>query len=78
MQSILAFPFANVPDNLHLGDTNTGGYIPILGTKAILQYIYQHKPSASFTPDLVERCRAVLQRWSDNSEQDAEGAPEDS
>jgi hypothetical protein len=78
VQSILAFPFANVPDDLHLGNTNTGSYIPILGTKAILQYIYQHKPSASFTPDLVERCRMALQRWADNPEQDSQGSSENS
>jgi len=78
VQSILAFPFANVSDGLHLGNVNTGSYIPILGTKAILQYIYQHKASVSFTPDLVERCRAALQRWADNPEQDAPGASENS
>jgi len=72
VQSILAFPFANVSDDLHLGNTNTGSYIPILGTKAILQYIYQHKASASFTPDLVERCRMALQRWADGADQNAE------
>ena len=77
VQSILAFPFANVSDDLHLGNTNTGSYIPILGTKAILQYIYQHKPSASFTPDLVERCRMALQRWADGPDQDTNEGTED-
>lgn len=77
VQSILAFPFANVSDDLHLGNTNTGSYIPILGTKAILQYIYQHKASASFTPDLVERCRMALQRWADGTEQGTEEGRED-
>jgi len=77
VQSILAFPFANVPDGMHLGTVNTGSYIPILGTKAILQYIYQHKASVSFTPGLVERCRAVLQRWVDGTDQDTEEGTED-
>lgn len=77
VQSILAFPFANVPDGLHLGNVNTGSYIPILGTKAILQYIYQHKASVLFTPDLVERCRAVLQSWADGPDQDTNEGTED-
>lgn len=77
VQSILAFPFANVPDGAHLGSINTGSYIPILGTKATLQYIYQHKASVSFTPGLVERCRAVLQRWADGTDQDTEEGTED-
>jgi len=77
VQSILAFPSANVPDGLHLGNVNTGSYIPILGTKAILQFIYQHKPSVSFTPDLVERCRAVLQHWAGGTDQDTEDGTED-
>jgi len=77
VQSILAFPFANVPDGMQLGTVNTGSYIPILGTKAILQYIYQHKASVSFTPGLVERCRAVLQRWADGTDQDTEERMED-
>lgn len=77
VQSILAFPFANVPDGMHLGTVNTGSYIPILGTKTILQYIYQHKASVSFTPGLVERCRAVLQSWADGPDQDTEEATED-
>jgi hypothetical protein len=77
VQSILAFPFANVPNGLHLGNVNTGSYIPILGTKAILQYIYQHKPSVLFTSDLVERCRAVLQSWADGPDQDTEEGTED-
>ncbi|MHB8107470.1 MAG: nuclease-related domain-containing protein [Candidatus Cryosericum sp.] len=76
VQSILAFPFANVPDDLHLGNTNTGSYIPILGTKAILQYIYQHKASVSYTPDLVERCRAALRRWADGADQNTEEGTE--
>ncbi|MFA4931983.1 MAG: nuclease-related domain-containing protein [Caldisericia bacterium] len=77
VQSILAFPSANVPDGLHLGSVNTGSYIPILGTKAILQFIYQHKPSVSFTPDLVECCRAVLQHWAGGTDQDTEDGTED-
>jgi hypothetical protein len=77
VQSILAFPFANVPDGVHLGSINTGSYIPILGTKAILQYIYQHKASVSFTPSLVEGCRAVLQCWADGTDQDTEDGAED-
>jgi len=77
VQSILAFPFANVPDGVHLGSINTGSYIPILGTKAILQYIYQHKASVSFTPSLVESCRAVLQHWADGTDQDTEDRTED-
>jgi len=77
VQSILAFPFANVPDGMHLGTVNTGSYIPILGTKTILQYIYQHKASVSFTPGLVERCRAVLQSWADGPDQDTEEGTED-
>lgn len=77
VQSILAFPFADVPDGLHLGNTNTGSYIPILGSKAILQYIYQHKASTTFTPDLVGRCRAVLQRWADDPDLDTNQGTED-
>jgi hypothetical protein len=70
VQPVLAFPFASVPDGLHLGDIKTGSYIPVLGTKAILQYIYQHKASGSITPDLVERCRVALQQWADNPDEE--------
>jgi hypothetical protein len=69
VQPLLALPFANVPDGLSFGAVGSSGYVPIVGTKAILQFIYQHRPSGSFTPDLVERCRAVLQDWAANREE---------
>jgi hypothetical protein len=69
VQPLLALPFANVPDGLSFGAIGSSGYVPIVGTKAILQFIYQHRPSSSFTPDLVERCRAVLQDWAANPEE---------
>ncbi|RIE05921.1 nuclease-related domain-containing protein [Candidatus Cryosericum terrychapinii] len=70
VQSILAFPFAGVPEGLYLGTTNTGSYIPIVSGKGVLQYIYQHRASALFTPDLVGRCRDVLQCWADGTDLD--------
>ena len=74
VQSILVFPFANVPEGLHLGSINTGSYIPLLGSKGILQYIYQHRASATFTPDLVGRCRDVLQHWADGTDLNSDEA----
>ena len=45
-----------------------------LELKTILRYIYQHKASVSFTPELVDRCRTALQSWVDNPD---EGSQED-
>lgn len=69
VQPVLALPFASLPDGLCFGTPGSGGYIPILGPKALLQFIYQHRPSGSFAPSLVERCRIVLQEWSANGDE---------
>lgn len=69
VQPLLALPRANVPDGLCFGTPGTGGFMPVLGLKTILQYIYQHKASVSFTPELVDRCRTALQSWVDNPDE---------
>jgi len=66
VQPLLALPRAHVPDGLCFGTPGTGGFMPVLGLKTILQYIYQHKSSMLFTTELVERCRTALQGWADN------------
>lgn len=66
VQPLLALPRANVPDGLCFGTPGTAGFTPILGPKGILQYIYQHKASIAFTSELIERCRAALQSWSES------------
>lgn len=73
VQPILALPHADVPDGLCFGTPGTSGYMPILGPKAILQYIYQHKASAAFSPELIQRCRTALQGWADNRSEDIAG-----
>lgn len=69
VQPVLALPHADVPDGLCFGTPRTSGYIPILGPKTILQYIYQHRASVAFPPELVERCRTALQSWSENPDE---------